>query len=217
MPDKYRIFLADDHVLFRQCVMAIIEDAPGYKVTGEAGDGLELLRLLRTSSPHLVILDISMPKLGGIEAISEIKKELPAVKVLVLTMHCNTKYLQQAITSGADGYLLKDDAERELFSAIERVRNNGKYVSPCMVDDLINDWANLRSRGAQDAPNPEILTLREKEVLKLIAEGRSSREIADMLFLSVRTIDRHRENIADKLRIRKAADLVKYAVHNGYV
>jgi DNA-binding NarL/FixJ family response regulator len=132
-------------------------------------------------------------------------------------MHCNTKYLQQAITSGADGYLLKDDAERELFSAIERVRNNGKYVSPCMVDDLINDWANLRSRGAQDAPNPEILTLREKEVLKLIAEGRSSREIADMLFLSVRTIDRHRENIADKLRIRKAADLVKYAVHNGYV
>lgn len=217
MTDTYRIVLADDHILFRRGLRGIIESAAGLHVIGEAGDGLELLNLLRTMTPELVIVDISMPNLRGIEAVREIRKQYPDVKVLVLTMHKDRSYLHQAISAGADGYLLKEDADPDLFLAIERIRLGKIYVSPHLEDGLIEDWAQIHRGDVRNSLQPEVLTPREKEVIKLIADGRSSREIGDLLFISVRTVERHRANIMDKLQIRKTADLVKYAIQEKYI
>jgi len=215
--DTYHIILADDHILFRRGLKGIIQSEPGLEVIGEAGDGIELLKLLRTMIPHLVILDISMPNLRGIEAVREIRKEYPDLKVLILTMHKDRSYLHQAISAGADGYLLKEDADPDLFSAIERIRQGKMYVSPHLTEGMIEDWAQIRRGDVNSSIQPEVLTPREKEVIKLIADGKSSKEIGDLLFISVRTVERHRANIMDKLKIRKTADLVKYAIQKGYI
>lgn len=209
--------MADDHVLFRRGLKGIIESEAGLTVIGEAGDGLELLKLLHTMTPDLVIVDISMPNMRGIEAVREIRKQYPEVKVLVLTMHKDRSYLHQAISAGADGYLLKEDADPDLFSAIERIRQGKIYVSPHLAEGMIEDWAQIHRGDIRNSLQPEVLTPREKEVIKLIADGKSSREIADLLFISVRTVERHRANIMDKLQIRKTADLVKYAIQEKYI
>jgi two-component system, NarL family, response regulator NreC len=212
----YRITLADDHVLLRQGLRRIVEESSGLEVVGEAGDGMELLRLLNKTVPDLIILDISMPNLRGIEAICEIKGRHAGVKVLVLTMHRDKEYLYQAVSSGADGYLLKDDADTELFSAIRKIRHGEFYVSPSLVQEL-KEYRKQMGRGAAGPIVPlECLTIREREVLKLIAEGKSSREIAALLYISARTVDHHRANIMSKLNLRKTVDLVKYAITKGY-
>lgn len=213
----YSIVLADDHALFRQGLKGIIAGKPDLRVIGEAGDGLELLNLLNTMVPDLVILDISMPHLRGIEAISEIKTMGRAVKILVLTMHNDKEYLYKTVTAGADGYLLKEDADPELFTAIDKLRHGKKYVSPRLAEDLVDDWAHIRSGDVPVSAKAEELSTRESEVLKLTAEGKSSREISELLFISHRTVERHRANLMSKLKINKAADLVRYAVSKGYV
>ena len=211
----YRIILADDHVILRQGLKKIIEGRPDMEVVGEAGDGLELLRLVKQLSPQLVILDISMPNLRGIEAIREIKAVYPEAKTLILTMHKDSDYLYQGISAGADGYLLKEEADTELFSAIESIRRGGNYISACLSEVTQKDWIQM-CRWKQDLPSTESLTTREKEILKLIAEGKSSKEIAELLFISFRTVERHRSNIMEKLKIKKTADLVRYALQKGY-
>lgn len=210
--NRYRIVLADDHSLFRQGLKAVLEGTDEFKVVGEAGDGLELISLLNQVSPHLVILDISMPNLRGIETIPEIKRKHPEVKILVVTMHNDKEYLYQAISQGADGYFLKKDAGTELFSAIEKIRKGKVYVSPSLSGDLSDYWEGMRE-GAKKS----ILTNREKEVLSLIAGGKSNKEIADMLYISVHTVERHRANLMEKLNFKKTADLVKYAIEKGYL
>lgn len=212
----YRILLADDHVMFRQGMKHIIEGVPGLEIVGEVGDGLKLLNRLKKSPPDMVILDISMPNLRGIEATKEIKTTNSEVKVLILTMHNDKEYLYHAISAGADGYLLKEDADTELFSAIETIRHGGNYISPLLLVELADDLAQTYHGAKFKAPF-EPLTTREREVLKLIAEGRSSKEVANLLFISVRTVQHHRANIMRKLNIRKTADLVKYAIRKGYV
>ena len=212
----YHIVLADDHVILRQGLKRILGEATDLEVVGEAGDGLELLTLVNRLIPHMVILDISMPKLRGIEAIREIKMVHPDMKVLILTMHKDKEYLYQAISAGADGYLLKENTDTELFSAIETIRQGRVYVSPFLSEESKEDWLQI-VRGKQNLPFAESLTTREKEVLKLIAEGKSSKEIGDLLFISARTVERHRANIMDKLNLKKTADLVKYAIQKGYV
>jgi DNA-binding NarL/FixJ family response regulator len=214
---SYRIVLADDHVLLRQGLKRIINEMAGIEVVGEAGDGLELLSLLKKLTPHMVILDISMPRLRGLEAIHEIKNAHPDVKILVLTMHKDKEYLHQAVSAGADGYLLKEDADKELFSAIEKIRLGKMYVSPILNEGLTGEWAEMR-RGDRKPPlESEPLTTREREVVKLIAEGKSNKEIADLLFISARTVERHRANIMCKLKLKKTADMVKYAIHKKYI
>jgi len=198
----YRIVLADDHALFRQGVKMIINGVADLEVAGEAGDGAELLALLDTTVVQMVILDISMPRLRGIEAIREVKKRHPAMKVLILTMY--REYLHQALSAGAEGYLVKEDADRELFSAIENIRQGRKYVSPRMREELADYGIH------------EPLSLRETEVLKLIAAGKSNREIAEMLCISVRTTESHRATILSKLNLRNTADLVRYAIEKGF-
>ncbi len=213
----YRIVLADDHVLFRQGLRRILEGAVDLKVIGEASDGLELLNLFNQSVPDMIILDISMPKLRGIEAIHEIKLIHADASVLILTMHKEKEYLYLALSAGAKGYLLKEDADKELFSAIEKIRQGKTYLSPYFTEQLAEDWTKIGREDAQPLSEIDPLTTREREVLKLIAEGKSSKEIGDLLFISARTVERHRANMMEKLNLKKATDLVKYAIQKGYI
>ena len=203
--EPYTIVLADDHALFRQGLAGIIKGAADLEVIGEAGDGLELLSLLKELKPHLVILDISMPKLRGLEAIREIKATSPETRILILTMH--KEYIHHALSAGADGYLLKEDADTDLFSAVESIRQEKVYLSSRLQTGLTRIWAHVA----------DPLTLREKGVLKLIAEGKTNKEIAEALAIGVRTVESHRASLLEKLGIKGTAELVKYALENGFV
>lgn len=211
----YRIILADDHVMFRKGIMSILEKNKDFVVVGEAGDGLELLELLKNVTADMVILDISMPHLRGIEATEEIKMISADVKVLILSMHKDKEYVRYAISAGAEGYLIKEDADTELFTAIEKIRQEGRYLSPLLLDELTDKLFEMNKKGRllqEDEP----LTTREREVLKLIAEGLSNKDISDRLFVSIRTIEHHRAHIMKKLNIKSTANLVKYAIRKGY-
>jgi len=216
MGNRYRVILADDHALVRRGLKLILEENPNLEIAAEVGDGLELLSVLQKINPDLIVLDVSMPNLRGIEAIPEIRRVRPNAKVLMLTMHKEEDYLYQAISAGANGYLLKEDAEKELFSAIEHIKNGKIYISPGLADQSMQNWARMR-RGEDDSQHVESLTVREREILKLIAEGKSNKEIGDLLFISVRTVERHRANMMSKLNIRKTAELVQYALRKHYI
>lgn len=215
MKQYCRVILADDHSLFRHGLKRIISENPDLEVVGEVGDGLQLLESLKTADPHVIVLDISMPNLSGIEAIHEIKRMRPNAKVLMLTMHKDPDYLFQAISAGANGYLLKEDAEQELFTAINVVKRGDIYLSPLLTEEARQDWAEMR-RGIRSLKSADTLTLREREVLKLITDGKSNKEIGKVLSISHRTVERHRANIKGKLKTNKTADLVKYALQKGY-
>jgi DNA-binding NarL/FixJ family response regulator len=210
----YQIILADDHALLRQGLKKIIDERPGLSVIGDVGDGLSLLGLVKKTAPRMVIADISMPNLRGIEAIGELKKLRPAVKVLILTMHKEVEFVDQAVSAGADGYLLKENADSELFAAIDTIRQGRFYLSPELSKMVTDVWAKAsrKGRAAGDA-----LTPRERQVLKMMAEGKTSKEIADLLFISARTVEHHRANIMGRLNLRNTAELVKYAILKGYV
>lgn len=212
--NPFRILLADDHAMFRQGVRRLLEEVPGVEVVGEAGDGLELLQLLPRLSPHLIVLDLSMPRMRGVEALYDLKSLCPAAKVLILTMHKEREYLFHALKAGADGFLVKEDAAEELQAAIQALRQGKRYFSPRVapeMQEMLADEYQGRSSAAE-----EVLSPRERQVLKLIAEGRSSKEIADLLFISQRTVHNHRYNILRKLRLKRITDLVRYAVEKGY-
>jgi len=213
----YRIVLADDHVLLRQGLRRILEGVGDLEVIGEANDGLELLGLLKRLTPHLVVLDISMPNLRGIEAIHEVKVIHPHLKVLILTMHKEMDLLIAAISAGAHGYLLKEAADTQLFAAIEKIRQGGTYVCPKLADEVAADWTQTWRRDGRQRPEGERLTIREREVLKLAAEGKSSKEIAELLCISYRTVEHHRANIMAELNLKRTAELVKYAFARGYL
>ena len=203
--------------MFRRGVRRIIQSIDDVEVVGEAGDGFELLELLKKTSPQLVILDISMPNLRGLEATREIKIINPDVKVLILTMHKDKEYLYHAFSAGAEGYLLKEDADSELLSAIDTLRRGGTYISPLLSTQLADLFMQTSRPGAEPMTRPrEPLTTREREIIKLIAEGKSSKEVAELLFISSRTVQHHRANIMRKLNLKKTADLVKYALQKGY-
>jgi DNA-binding NarL/FixJ family response regulator len=206
----YSVVLADDHTMFREGVKKIFERMEDVTVSAEAGDGLELLELLKTFSPDLVVLDISMPNLRGLEAIREIKRAYPKVKVLVLTMHKKKEFIRQALRDGANGFLLKEDAGGELIRAVETIRNGGIHLSSLLGGTLL---LNL----ALEKDQKEVLTTREREVLKLLAEGKRTNEIAAALYISPYTVRRHRSNIMEKLNIKTLADLLKYAISADYI
>lgn len=210
----YNIVLAEDHGLVREGIKKIIEAIPGLRVVGEVGDGLDLLELLKGLQVDMVILDITMPSLPGIEATREIKKAYPAVKVLILTMHKKKEYLNKAIAAGVDGYLLKEDAPKELLTAMDTIREGMIYVSPLLSSDLANLYFQSQRHTVAEPAAP--LSPREIEIIKLIAEGKSSKEIAEILFLSFRTIQNHRTKIMRKLNLKKNTDLVRYAIREGY-
>jgi DNA-binding NarL/FixJ family response regulator len=213
MNSPYRIIVADDHTLMREGIRKIIDEKKDLKIVGEARDGLELLQMLKNAVPDMVVLDVSMPKLRGIEAAQEIKKLYPEVAVLFLSMY--KEYLHLTLATGAKGYILKEDTSSELLRAIDTIRKGGTYLSPLILEEIPHDLVGY-GRWA-DRVDEDPLTTREREVLKLIAEGKTSKEIARLLFISTHTVNNHRRNIKNKLNIRKNADLVKYALQQGYV
>jgi len=210
-----KIVLADDHVLIRQGLKKLIEENRSLEVIGEAGDGLELLDVLDNTIPDLIILDISMPHLRGIEVISEVKRICPEVKILMITMHKSEQYFLCAMSAGADGYLLKEDSDSELLNAIDVVMQDDMYISPHLTEEFSDEVIkSYRENGSFPC---ETLTNREIEVLKLVAEGLTSKEIADILSISIRTVEHHRANLLKKLNLKNTADLIKHAIQNGFI
>ncbi len=212
---SYQVVLADDHIMFRLGMKKILEEMGEIEIVGEADDGHQLLRLLKKVTPRMVILDISMPNIRGIEATREIKMSYPLIKVVVLTMHNNMEYLRHAMSAGADAYVLKQDAGTELFTAIDQVRSGNVYISPVFAVDLADNFVN-KCRG-EETQSDDVLTSRQREVLKLIAEGKTNKEIADLLYISRRTVEKHRAKIMGKLHLKTTAGIVKYAIQKKYI
>jgi DNA-binding NarL/FixJ family response regulator len=208
-----RVVVADDHVLFRQGIKKLLEEMPGVEIIGEAGDGLELLNLLKELNPDIVLVDISMPNIRGIEAANEIKSLYPHVKVLILTMHRSKEYLYHAISAGAHGYLLKEDSDIELFSAIETIRDGGIYVSQRLSGEMAGDLSRLTKGKVKSIRDS--LSNRETEIMKLISEGKTNNEIGVILSISSRTVETHRAHILEKLKLKGTADIVRYAIEKG--
>jgi DNA-binding NarL/FixJ family response regulator len=214
---SYKIILADDHALFREGLKMVLQKRPDFVVAGEASDGFELLSMLKHgTSPDLVVLDISMPRLRGIEAIREIKDINERIKIMVLTMHRDEHLLAEAFIAGADGYMLKENVATELFGALDAVLRGEGHISSLMSQELKGAWINLFRNQKVVLPDDK-LTVREREVLKLVAEGASNKQIADSLCLSVRTVDHHRAKIMEKLNLKSAAELIRYAISKGYI
>lgn len=211
----YTIIIADDHTMMREGIRLILGEGERLRVIGEAGDGLELLKLLKKKVPDMVILDITMPGLRGIEAAREINALYPEVHILILSMHKSEEFLSMTLDAGARGYLLKEDTGDELLNAVERIRKGETYLSKTLVNLFKADIISI-CRGGHKTAN-DSLTSRERQVLQLIAEGKTDREVGDLLCISIRTVQRHHANIRKKLRLKRTADLVRYAINQGYV
>lgn len=212
--NPYRVIIVDDHAMLRQGIKRIVDESKDLEIVGEAGNGPELLEMLEDTPADMIILDISMPGIGGIELTKKMHRSYPDIKVLILSMHKEKEYLYHALAAGADGYLLKEDTGSELFTAIEAVREGTTYVSKLFSKEVAEDlFAFLRGEGK---PPLDTLTNREREVLILVARGNTSKEIAKQLFISARTVEHHRASIAKKLKTGNVADLVKYAIRKGY-
>jgi DNA-binding NarL/FixJ family response regulator len=209
-----RVLLADDHALVRAGIRALLEALEGVTVVAEAGNGSQVLELARTHRPDVVLLDIAMPGLGGLEASAQLKQELPEVRVVMLSMHANEEYVLQALRAGAVGYMLKDSATAELEIALKAVMQGEIYLSPPISKQVVEGYVQ---RVGGEQPAPDNLTPRQRQVLQLIAEGHSTKEIAHRLELSVKTVETHRAQLMERLQIRDIAGLVKYAIRNGLV
>src|SRR5262245_23521432 len=209
-----RIVICDDLAVLRSGLRALLADEPGLEVVGEAADGVEGVERVVELRPEVALLDITMPGLNGIEAARAIRRQAPAVKVLMLTMHDDPEYLFQALDAGAAGYVLKRAADVDLIDAIRQVVHDEAFLAPAAARALIADYLARRDRG--DGPIPaEPLTGREEEVLRLLADGYTNQEIADRLIISVKTVETHRAHILGKLGLRKRAELVRYARTHG--
>lgn len=216
--NPYRIIIADDHSLIRQGLKGIISKDPTLQVIAEAGNGAELLDLLRHRVPNMVnmvIVDLTMPQMNGIEAMAHIRKSFPGISILVLTMHSSRQHFCNAIAAGAHGYLMKDDSEAELLIAIKTIKEGKPYISPQLSVDMASElMIGLRDQGKLDSV---ILSRREQQVLKLVAQGCSSKKIAKLLALSPRTVDHHRSSLLKKYKMRNTADLVSHVVRNSLI
>lgn len=214
---SYRILLADDHTLVRQGLRRILETQADLRVVAEAGSGTEAVELVRQHEPELAILDVGMKGLNGLEALTQMRRLLPSLSVLMLSMHADERYVLRAVREGARGYVLKDCVEQELISAIQTVRRGGLFFSP-----EVNRFVQSRAAGTvrvSDSPDDrfELLTDRERHIYQLLAEGNSNKEIAGLLSLSLHTVETHRSRIMDKLGLHSAAELVLSAVRRGIV
>lgn len=213
---KIRILLADDHGLVRKGLRLLLERETGFEVVGEAADGREAARLAETLEPDIVVMDIAMPQLNGIDATAQIVKRNPRIGVIILSMHSDESYLMRALTAGARGYLLKDSAEPDLLRAVQVVAEGKPFFSPAIAAALLEDYVRqLQQRGLQDTY--ELLTDREKEILQLLAEGKSNKEVASLLNLSPYTVETHRTHIMQKLNLHNTAEIVLYAVRKKII
>lgn len=214
MAESIRVLLADDHSLVRAGIRSLLDNIHGVEVVAETGDGRSVLRLVKEQQPDVVLLDIAMPILNGLEAAARISKDYPRIPVIMLSMHANEEYVLQALRAGAAGYLLKDAATDELNIAIRSVINGKKFMSPGISKTLIDDYLdnNVRARSPL-----ERLTARQREILQLVAEGRTTRQIAGLLSVSIKTVETHRAQLMDRLEIRDVPGLVRYAIRTGLI
>jgi two-component system, NarL family, response regulator NreC len=209
---KTKVILADDHKIFRDGLRTLIENE-GMEVVGEAENGRKTIKLAEKLLPNVIIMDVSMPDMNGIEATRKIISALPAVKVIALSMHSDRRFVLGMLEAGAWGYLLKDCAFGELASAIKQVLAGNKYLSPKIADVVVKGYLNKSTDSFVGGGT--VLTSREREILQLIAEGLTAKEIADHVFLSIKTVETHRRNIMQKLNMRSTVDLTKYAIREG--
>lgn len=212
-----RILLADDHRIMREGLRALLAEQPGMEVIGEAADGRTAAQLVQQLSPDVVIMDISMPDLNGIEATRQITAKLTDVKIIALSVHSNNRFVAEMLKAGAAGYLLKDCALEELAGAIRTVVTNRIYLGPGIADVVVEDY--MRHLSATESPTESapfsVLSARQREVLQLLAEGKTTKQIASSLYVSVKTIETHRRQIMRKLDIHSIAELTKYAIREG--
>jgi two-component system response regulator NreC len=213
---SYRIVIAEDHTILREGLRALLSTDPQFDVVGEAGDGRAAIRRCDELAPDLVLMDLSMPRMHGFDAIKEIKRQSPEIKIIVLTVHKTDEYILATLQAGADGYVLKDATQSELVMAIRNVLAGKRYLSPGISDRVIEGYLEgketIKTSSAWDT-----LTRREREILKLIAEGYKNKEVADHLFISLKTVEKHRANLMKKLDLHNAAELTVFAMEKGLV
>jgi DNA-binding NarL/FixJ family response regulator len=213
---KVRILLADDHTVMRSGLRLLLERQPEFEVVGEAADGREAVAAADQENPNVIVMDIAMPNLNGIDAAGQILKKHPEASVVILSMHSDEAYVMRALKAGARAYLLKDSAEEDLVKAIRAVSEGKSFFSPAISRVLAEDYVRqLQRRGVEDSY--ELLTAREREILQLLAEGKSNKEVAALLNLSLYTVETHRSNILEKLNLHTIPELILYAVRKGII
>jgi two-component system response regulator NreC len=211
---KMRILLADDHTILRAGLKMMLNAQPDMEVVGEAQDGRQAIQEAQRLQPDVVLMDITMPDMNGIEATRQIKRNLPAARILILTMHEHDEYVFQALRAGASGYMLKEAADTDLISALHIIQSGQFYLSPAAQSVMVGDYLQ-RVRTGEEKDSYSSLTEREREILKLVAEGYTNNQIAERLVISPKTVDTHRTHIMDKLNLHSRAELVKYAMRRG--
>ena len=216
MGNKHQVFIVEDHQLFREGLKAMLKGRDDMEVVGEAEDGIEAVRLVRKTEPELVLLDLSMPRMGGISVMKEIKRDLPDTKILALTIHESDQFVLEAFEAGTDGYCIKDASRQELMIAIDSVLEGKTYISPDISEQVLEGYLNGR-KTIKKGSRWDTVTQREREVLKLLAEGYTNKDIGDFLHISVKTVEKHRANLIGKLDLHNVAQLTAYAIDKGIV
>jgi DNA-binding NarL/FixJ family response regulator len=216
MTVEHRILIVDDHTIMRDGLQSLIASEPGFEVVGTAADGKTAIRLASELKPDIVMMDLSMPGTSGIDAIAHIKRKHPKIRIVALTFHKEDRYIHSTLEAGADAYVLKDDSRSELFTALRSVLNGKSYLSPSICDRVVAGYLAGGDRAKQE-PAWEVLTKREREVTKLIAEGYKTREIAEYLSLSPKTVEKHRTNLMRKLNLHSVSAVTVFAIQNGLV
>jgi DNA-binding NarL/FixJ family response regulator len=214
IPLVTRILIADDHAIVRSGLRKVLDSKPDMEVVAEAEDGAVAVELALKEDVHLAILDVSMPRMTGIQAVAELHKRKPELKTLMLSMHDSEQFLFEALKAGASGYVLKSGADTDIVDAVRAAMRGDSYLYPSAIAALVHDYVERRGRGEEHF---DVLTPRELEVLKLIAEAYTSKQIADALFISIKTVDRHRQNILEKLGMRDRVELTRYAIRRGLI
>jgi len=214
--ERHRIVIAEDYTILREGLRALISSNPDYEVVGEAGDGHEAIQRVEKLKPHLVLMDLSMPRMNGMDAIREIRKRVPETKIVVLTIHKTEEYILATLKAGANGYVLKDATHDELMMAVANVLTGKRYISPGISEKVIEGYLEGR-KSIKSHTSWDTVTHREREILKLIAEGYRNKGIADYLCISVKTVEKHRANLMEKLDLHNVQALTAFAIEKGLV
>lgn len=212
--DKIKIVLVDDHQMFRDGVKSVLSDEDNIEVIGEIGNGNDLYEVLKSIKPDVIITDISMPEISGIDIAKYVSENYPEIKILILSMHSNEEFITKALSAGANGYLPKDTSMDELLKAINTIYTGDNYFNKEISDTILKSIIN-KSKSAKENAKNETLTKREKEIINLVVDGLTNKGIADKLFISIRTVDSHKNNIMQKLNLKSSVELVKYAIKNN--